>query len=198
VDLTEAITSRQSVPWLSGPAPDDVELLQLVEMAMTAPDHGRLRPWRLVLIRGDARRVLGAAMARCAASVAEREHTATKPMRAPLLVGIVFTPKDNPKVPEWEQLAATSAVVNSLGLLLHASGWGSIWRTGGLVGAGPVRDALGLGATEQLLGWLYVGTADLSHRRPPRPAADPAAHVLVLHDDGRLSSVRPREALLHN
>jgi hypothetical protein len=65
---------------------------------------------------------------------------------------------DHPKVPEWEQLAATTGMVTTLSLLLHSHGWASIWRTGAAVHAPQVRKYLGVADEERLLGWLYVGT----------------------------------------
>jgi hypothetical protein len=89
-------------------------------------------------------------------------------------------------------------MVTNLGLLLHARGWASMWRTGSLVATAPVRDAFCVGPAEQLLGWLYVGTAGWSRRQPPpRPVADPVAHVLLMREDGRLAPVQPLAALAH-
>jgi nitroreductase len=163
----QAIVTRRSVTRLRSPAPDDSELLSLLRGAMTAPDHGRLRPWRLILLRGEARQVLGAALAKVSGDREARERALVKPMRAPLLVSIVFTPHVPHRVPEWEQLAAVAAMVQNLSLLLHARRWGSIWRSGKDVDAEAVREALRLAPPERLLGWLYVGTPD-GPRQAPR------------------------------
>jgi nitroreductase len=192
VDVIEAVTGRRSVGRLVEPAPGDGELLGLLERAMTAPDHGMLRPWRLVLVRGDARHALAPAFADTVDGTAEeRARAAGKPLRAPLLVSIVFTPKPSPKVPEWEQLAATSAMIHTLGLLLHAQGWASIWRTGRVVESGSVRAALALEPAERLLGWLYVGTPDPAQRCAPRAAAAPEAYVSLLRSVGRVDPLVP-------
>jgi nitroreductase len=195
LNVTEAISARRSVPKLSGPAPSDIELAELLETAMCAPDHGRLRPWRLVVVRDDARHLLGAALEKSVVGGAgERCRAAAKPLRAPLLVSIVFAPRHHPHIMEWEQLATTSAVVHNLGLLLHARHWASIWRTGDLLDAHPVREMLGLTPSERLLGWLYVGTADANHRLAPRPAADAYAHLSTLRGDGRIVPALPATA----
>ncbi|WP_320064484.1 nitroreductase family protein [Micromonospora sp. RTGN7] len=110
----------------------------------------------------------------------DRDRAAAKPLRAPLLVGIVLRPQRHYKVPEWEQLAAATAVVIQLCLLLHEAGWSSIWRTGPLLDAPPVRAAMDVTEGEKLLGWLYVGRPDPPAPRPDRPPADPRAYLSVL------------------
>jgi nitroreductase len=166
----------------------DEEFVALVEDSANSPDHGRLRPWRLVLIRGRAREMLGTAFA---AGLQPREtqahaRAAAKALRAPLLVSIVFAPRPNPRVPEWEQLAAVTAVVHSLLLLLHAKGWGAMWRTGGLDSSPHVRELLGLAVGERCLGWLYVGTPDVAEP-PRRPKCDVRHKLFSLGHDGSVS-----------
>lgn len=180
MDLFEAVRTRRSASVLLEAAPDDTELVELVELAMTAPDHAALRPWRLVVLRGEARVALGAAMAQAEGVPETAAKTAAKPLRAPLLLGIVFRPREHPKVPEWEQIAATAAMVTTLQLLLHGRGWGAMWRTGPLVDAEPVRRVMGVGDGERLLGWLYVGRPDPQHSRGPRPPISAESHISVL------------------
>ncbi|UQI44491.1 nitroreductase [Streptomyces sp. HU2014] len=181
MNVEQTVLARRSATRLTGPGPDDRELAELVELAMTAPDHGRLSPWRLVVLRGDERRLLGGAMAEAAGGdPADRERTAAKALRAPLLISVVLCPQDHPKVPRWEQLAATVCAVQTLILLLHERGWGSIWRTGALADAPPVRRVLGLAGTEQSLGWLYIGTSDARRPPAPRPPGDGRAKLSSL------------------
>ncbi|CAM5503856.1 MULTISPECIES: nitroreductase family protein [Streptomyces] len=161
--VLDAVLTRRSAPRLTEPAPGRADLERLVQAAATAPDHGRLRPWRLVAVTGDERDRLGDVLAEAADSPEQARRAAAKPLRAPLLLTIVHRPvPDHPKVPEWEQLAATTGVVTTLSLLLHSHGFASIWRTGATVQAPQVRKYLGVDDGEQLLGWLYVGT-------PPTP-----------------------------
>lgn len=162
-------------------APSDDEMTDLLALAMNAPDHAALRPWRMVVLRGAARQRLGDALADAqGATGAERERAAAKALRAPLLLGVVLVPKPHPKVPEWEQLAAATAVVTQLGLLLHESGWSSIWRTGPLVEAAQVRAVMAVQPGEKLLGWLYIGRPDPHAPKPERPVGDARAHLSVL------------------
>lgn len=180
MDLFTAVRTRRSVSRLDGPGPDDAEMAELVELAMTcAADHALLRPWRLTLVRGDDRVALGGAMAAAASGscAADADKARTKPLRAPLLVAIVLRPQPHPKVPEWEQLAAAVGIVTTLSLLLHGRGWGAIWRTGPFVDAAQVRQVTGVADHERLLGWLYVGTPASATPRPERPAAALTDHL---------------------
>jgi nitroreductase len=184
MDLSEALRTRRSIGWPTGDSPSDVEVERLLELAMNVPDHAALRPWRLVLVRGVTRAVLGRALADAnGGTEADRAKTAAKPLRAPLLIGVVFRPTGHAKVPEWEQLATASIVVGNLCLLLHSHGWAAMWRTGQLLDADEVRAAMRVTGTERLLGWLYVGRPDPGATCPPRPVLDPARHLTVLELD---------------
>jgi nitroreductase len=157
--VLEVILTRRSTPRLAEPAPGHSELLELIQAAATAPDHGRIRPWRLIVLEGHDRVRLGEAFREAAPDHDQAQRAVGRPMRAPMLLSIVFCPKlDHPTVPEWEQLAAVVALVQNLLLLLHSRGWGAIWRTGTPVEAPQVRKHLGVTDDEKLLGWLYIGT----------------------------------------
>ncbi|WP_431952306.1 nitroreductase family protein [Actinacidiphila sp. bgisy167] len=181
--VLDAVLTRRSAPRLTAPAPSRADLERLVQAAATAPDHGRLRPWRLVAVTGDERARLGDAFAEAAASPEQARRAVSKPLRAPLLLSIVHrSVPDHPKVSEWEQLAATTGMVVTLSLLLHSHGWASIWRTGQVVEAPQVRKYLGVTGGEQLLGWLYVGTRHDDDTSPKRSPCDISARIRWTHD----------------
>lgn len=150
----EAALGRRSVSKVTDPGPDHAELSALVAAAGRVADHSALRPWRLIELRGGDRERLGAALGEAAG---ERSPS-SKPLRAPLLIAVVFTPRPSKKVPSWEQEAVASGVAHVLSLLLHEAGWGVLWRTGEYTRSAPVARAHGLAPGELLLGWLYVGT----------------------------------------
>lgn len=180
MSVTDALTSRRSHPRLSEPAPDDAELLALIEAAASAPDHGRLRPWRLIVLRGGGREKLGEALA-ADRPLADRPRQLAKVLRAPLLVSIVFCPVTGSKVPRWEQLSTIASIVYGLSLALHGHGYASIWRTGDLLSAPAVREFLELAPAEELLGWLFVGTPSDGQAPGPRPVIDMVTKV-AFHD----------------
>src|SRR3954470_18298935 len=112
MELTEAIRSRRSTAPVTDAAPTDAQLYDYLALAAHSPDHAGLRPWRLVPLRGSDRERLGAALAEGFGDPPgspEAAKTAAKPLRAPLLLSIVACPVEHPKVPVWEQLAATAA-----------------------------------------------------------------------------------------
>ncbi|MDO0929512.1 nitroreductase family protein [Streptomyces sp. TG1A-8] len=171
-----AVLTRRSIHTLRDPAPSDREFTYLLKCAAAAPDHGRLRPWRWVLLRDAELEALGARLA-ADAEPGERARVAQGARRAPLKAVLIFCPLTDHKVPEWEQLAAASSVAYGLMLLLHARGFGSMWRTGRLCRSPAARDLLGVGPAERLLGALDIGTSDSSERPVRRSVGDVADRV---------------------
>lgn len=153
-----AMLRRRSHSRVGEEAPSDKELRRLLEVAGTVADHAALRPWRIIAIRGEARERVGRAIAEASGLEGHAaEKLAAKPLRAPLLLAVVVSPRPSVKVPEWEQEAVASGIAHALSLLLDEAGWGVMWRTGLHTRSEPVHRAHGLAPTERLLGWLYVG-----------------------------------------
>lgn len=171
--VLEAVRARRSWSKVTDAAPTRAEVLTLVSAAGRVADHSSLRPWRIIELRGDDRRVLGAAIAK-----AEGDSTpSSKPLRAPLLIAVVASYRKSDKVPRWEQQAVASGVAHMLSLLLDEAGWGVLWRTGHYTRSKAVAKAHGLSENEELLGWLYVGGKPERSRPGWRKAVDPRAHV---------------------
>ncbi|MFF1561660.1 nitroreductase [Streptomyces sp. NPDC058279] len=187
-----AVLTRRSEQTLYNPAPSDEEFTYLLRGASTAPDHGRLRPWRWVLLRGNDRDVLGDSLAEEAdARGVEAERIRAKVRRAPLVAGLVFSPREG-RIPEWEQLAAATCMSYSLMLLLHARGYGSIWRTGALARSAAVSELLGLAPGERLLGSLDIGTPDPAAIRNRLPLEDVSGRITAFADiRGRSADLVP-------
>lgn len=175
MELIDAVRRRRSTAPVTDAAPTDADLYEYLAIAAHSPDHASLRPWRLVSLRGSDRERLGAALVAGygdTPGTPEAARTAAKAMRAPLLLSIITSPVEHRKVPAWEQLAATAALVSTLQLVLFDAGWTAMWRSGPAVELPPVRQLIGLADTEQLLGWLYVGG-----RAEPPPEARPDPDV---------------------
>lgn len=173
--LAEGMRRRRSQPAVNDVAPTRRELLPLIEAAASVADHGSLRPWRLIALRGDARARLGDALADAAGLDGNAARKmAQKPLRAPLLIAVVVSPKPSHKVPGWEQEAVASGVAHALSLVLDEAGWGVMWRTGLYTRSAEVHRMHGLAPEERLLGWLYVGgtVTAKSGRRPAISAKD--------------------------
>jgi len=170
----DLLTRRRSISRLTEPGPDEADLTTMIEAACAAPDHGRLRPWRFVVLRGSARDELGAAFAQAqsqrdpAATDEDLANVAAKARRAPVIVAVVARTTPHPKVREWEQLVAAGCAAQNLCLAATALGYGSMWRTGWLAEHPVVLARLGLGEDEQLVGMIYLGTVPEGQRTPPR------------------------------
>lgn len=163
-DLVAALRDRRSRPLLVGPAPGHDELRELLAAACSAPDHGRLRPWRFIVVDSTALGPLGDAFAAAkaerdpSAGPAELDRSRAKVQRAPMIVIVVGVPRSHPTVPLSDQRASAACVAYGLVLAAHARGYGAMWRTGWLGNAPKVRAHLGLGDGEEVIGWIYLGT----------------------------------------
>ena len=170
----ELLTRRRSTGRLCEPGPDRADLESMVTAACAAPDHGRLRPWRFLVLEGSALQDLGAAFARAhavrhpAATQEERVRTAAKAERAPVIVVVVARLVPHVKVREWEQLVAAGCAAQNLCLAATALGYGSMWRTGWLAEHPVVLAHLGLAEDERIVGFVYLGTVHDGQRIPPR------------------------------
>lgn len=169
----DLLLTRRS-PWpLTEPIPSETELQRAFAAAMCAPDHGALRPWRFVLIRGAARAHLGDLFVRAAQlrePQGDAERFRRKAMVAPLLVAVVAHVQPHPKVPEIEQTVATGAAAMNLLNALHLQGYGCFWVSGPNAWDPTVHAGLGLAANERLLGFVYVGTPPDTAQHPPARA----------------------------
>ena len=134
--VMDFLLTRRSKPAkaLTAPAPDAETLQQLLTAATRVPDHGRMEPWRFVVLEG-------AALERLSALVRERgaatgvepekiEKAALTWARAPMIVAVISSPKPSDKIPQVEQLLSSGAVCLSLVNAALASGWGASWITG--------------------------------------------------------------------
>ena len=174
MDAIEALTGRVSVPRLVEPAPSSEQLETLFQAALRAPDHAMLRPWRFVTITGASRERLGELYAR-AAQVDQpdlEEEMLDRyrglPLRAPMLVALVLTPQQHPKVPEIEQVLSLGAACHGMMVAAHAMGIGAMWRTGAISYHPLVAEGLGLTGDEKLYGFMYLGTPDGVRKKLPQ------------------------------
>jgi nitroreductase len=180
--VKEAMLARRSSSKVTDVAPGHAEIASFVDAAGQLADHSGLRPWRVIEIRGDARNILGDALAKAdGAKGKDAEKFRGKAHRAPLVLAVVASFKLSHKVPHWEQEAVASGVAHGLSLLLDDEGWGVFWRTGELTRTAPVRAAHGLGKHEELLGWLYVGgLPDRGKKERPKGRIRLAEHLSSL------------------
>ena len=174
-----ALRARRSHSKVTDEAPTHAEIVHLLEVMSSVADHSSLKPWRVIEIRGEARRKLGKALAK--ANDTDKEKGISKATRAPLVLAVVASPRKSEKVPYWEQEAVATGVAHYLSLLLQEAGWGSMWRTGAAARHKAVRKAHGLEKGEHLVGWIYVGGIPDRDRKPkPRKPLDVDRHLSEL------------------
>jgi nitroreductase len=162
MDLLEGIHSRISALKLAEPGPTRTDIEKIIEAGTRAPDHGRLRPWRFVVLEGDARKKLGDAMAELLrqkmpdAPESQLAAQAAKPLRAPTIIAVAAKVSKG-KIPEIEQIAAVAAALQNMFLAAHALGYGVMWKTGAAAYSPSVKEMLGLAVEDHIVGFLYLG-----------------------------------------
>lgn len=171
------INERLSVPsrQLTGPGPDETQLQALLTAAIRVPDHGRLNPFRLLLIRGERGRLLGEQLAQIHARIEpdvsagvlakDRERFGA----APLVVTVVARLTRGHKVPEAEQRLTAGCVAYNLLLGAQALGFGAQWLTGWPAYAREVAAVLGLAENEEIVGFVHVGSVRMPAMEHARP-----------------------------
>lgn len=174
--VLDFLLTRRSRPakTLAPPVPDRAALLPLLTAAARVPDHGKLEPWRFVVIEGAAMARLAAlAQARAEALGLDAERTAkgrSQFDQGHLAVAVVASPKPSGTVPAVEQLLSAGAVALSLLNAALAAGWGACWLSGWPShDAGFRREGLGLAGHETVAGLVHIGTATAVPPDRPRP-----------------------------
>jgi nitroreductase len=174
----ELLHTRQSAKRLQEPAPTDTALDAIFAAAVRAPDHGQLRPWRFIVIRGDARLRFGDVMAESRRLEApdstpdalKRERE--KALRAPVIVVVAARVQPEARIPEIEQILSAGAAAQNIMLAAHALGYGAMWKTGEPAYDPYVKEALGLKASDAIVGFIYLGTRAGAPPPTARPGAD--------------------------
>jgi nitroreductase len=169
MDASELLRTRFSARSLGEPAPSAEAVQAMLESAGRAPDHGRLRPWRLILIDGDARldfgKILADALSRRnplaneQALARERE----KALRAPLIIVVATRCDRSSRIPIIEQIVSAGCAAHGIMLAAVAEGLGAMWRTGDPAYDSEVKKSLGVEPDDFIIGFIYVGT-DLGSR----------------------------------
>lgn len=178
----EFFATRLSQPakMFSPPVPPAPELEVMLQLALRVPDHGKLEPWRLIVLqRDDFARLAEIATARAAELGADAEKTEKARGqfdRGHLAVAVISSPRPSDKIPAEEQVLSAGALCMNLLSVATASGWGANWLSGW-----PSHDpvfcarAFGCSAAERVAGIIHIGTA--GHAFPDRPRPDPARVV---------------------
>lgn len=158
---------------LTDPAPSETELQMLLRIASRAPDHGKLTPWRFIVLEGEGKARFAERLERLAGDRGDAAAAAKlgKLKTPPLCVAVISSPKPG-AIPEWEQLLSAGAVCTTLTYATLAMGYGANWITDWYAYDREACAILGLEAEERVAGYILIGAP----REPPleRERPDPA------------------------
>ena len=182
----DLLRARRSVPphLLAGPGPDEGELETLLTVASRVPDHGKLAPWRFLVIDRAAGARVGEAIAAAfgqdnpGADEARLAPERGRLTRAALVIGVVSSAGPHAKIPEWEQVLSAGAATTNLIVAANAMGFATVWLTEWYAYDRRVLDAIGLEPHERVAGFIHLGRA--SEVPPDRPRPELTAIVTRL------------------
>ena len=176
--LTLLATRRSGRPReMIAPGPDASQLRKMLAIAARTPDHGKLSPWRFVIVPTETRSALSALITtayraeRPQAARLEIEAMEAFATQAPALVVVLASPRPDSKIPLWEQELSAGAACMNLLHAAHAMGFVGGWLTGWPAYADAVRDAFGA-APERIAGFIFIGSPARDLEERPRPDPD--------------------------
>jgi nitroreductase len=181
--LTAYLSTRRSGKPrdLAAPGPSLDQMREMVAIAARTPDHGKLAPWRFVIVPDDKRETLATLLAdsyraeKPEAGRLEIEAMLQFARQAPALIVVLSSPKPT-KIPVWEQELSVGAATMNLLHAVHVMGFAGGWLTGWPAYNDAVRDAFGSGE-EKIAGFVFIGTPSRELDERPRPALDDVLSV---------------------
>lgn len=179
MDALSLLLDRRSTAALDPPAPSGAALDIILRAALRVPDFQGLRPYEFLIAEGDGRDRLGLMMQDAARAsgrpAADVRRAPTMPLRAPLVITVVAKARESPVVSRFEQQLTAGCAVMAMQMAAVAQGFSGIWRSGWPMFDSNLARALGLGAQDRIVGFLYLGTPT----RPPADAAPVDPHPFV-------------------
>ncbi|ATQ42088.1 nitroreductase [Caulobacter mirabilis] len=167
------LARRRSAPalTLAAPAPSPEELEDLLTLAARVPDHGKLAPWRFIILEGAGKARFVQQLEALAAGRADAAKLTAKlgKLKAPPLAVAVVSRTVTGEIPAWEQLMSAGAVCTTLTYAALAMGYGANWITDWYAYDEEAKTVLGLGDYEQVAGYVFLGTATEAPQERQRP-----------------------------
>jgi nitroreductase len=162
---------------LTAPGPREDELAALIGLAARVPDHGKLSPWRFVILKGEGKAKFVAGLEAIAQTRADGGKAAAKlgKIRTPPLTIAVVSRATEGEIPVWEQRLSSGAVCAMLIVAAQAMGYGANWITDWYAYDADALRLLGLGEGEQVAGFVQIGTAS----EPPLERVRPDLAAIV-------------------
>jgi nitroreductase len=175
--LIEYLKTRRSMPafQMKEPGPSKEEIQEILTLATRVPDHGKLAPWRFIVMTGDARRRITGELA----AIAKADKPDLSPemvqveearfLRAPVVIAVVSRAGPHVKIPEWEQIMSAGAVCLNMVMAANALGYVSNWLTEWMAFDERAHRILGVEPSEKVAGFIHIGSTDFPVVERPRP-----------------------------
>ena len=163
-----------SAPVLTAPAPSPAELGELLRLAARVPDHGKLFPWRFIVLEGQAKADYATALEPLAADqpAPDKALAVLAKLRNPPLTVAVVSRVTECAIPAWEQILSSGAVCMNLLIAAEAMGYATNWITDWYAYDARARGLLGLESQEQIAGFIHLGTSPSPPLERVRPELD--------------------------
>lgn len=174
IDLLKTRRSPR-IPDLVEPGPSAAEIETLLTIAARVPDHGKLAPWRFLVMQGERKKQIAEALLpifRKSHPEATEDQLRKEPERfanAPLVIAVISKAGPHVKIPEWEQILSAGAAAMSIVVAAHALGYGANWVTGWAAYERPALELLGIKPGERVAGLIHIGTPKAAQEERPRP-----------------------------
>ena len=155
----------------------DEHLKEIIECGIRVPDHAALNPWRLVIIRGDTRKVLGESVLRPEFVNNNKNSTedeilreTNRFLRANVIIAVLFTPVEGTKIPEWEMMLSAGAVCQNLLVAAQSFNYAAQWLTEWYAYNNKMIEELGGNSNkDKNVGFIYIGVKDNKSNERKRP-----------------------------
>ncbi len=179
--LIEYLQQRRSAPAqaLTAPGPSDADLQAILKIGLRTPDHGKLSPWRLVVLTQDTRAALATSLHPLADDQTDPNKARAvlaKLTAPPVTIMVVSTPIRDHKVPVWEQELSAGALAMNLSHAAFAHGFSASWITDWYAYDPRALSLFGIGTGERIAGFIHIGTLESPPLERPRPQS--AEHVI--------------------
>ena len=175
MEAIESIHARHSVGKMKPDPVSREKIEMLLDAAVQAPNHYKVRPWRFVVLTGNGRNRLGEVMEHAFqqrfpnVSPEALEKELAKPLRSPVIIAVGVDKPSEPKVLEIENICAVAAACQNILLAAQALGLGGRWRTGDAARDPQIKKFLGFSEDQHLIAFLYIGYPEVETAPPPRP-----------------------------
>ncbi len=180
MEILDALMNRVSTgsKRLKEPGPSDAELKQMLQASMSAPDHGGLKPWRFIVVQGEARRTLADLFAEHAERIdpaveqKEIDRQRDKALGPPVTLVVVAQTVENEKVPDYEQLITAGIAAFQVQLAAYSMGYGSILVSGKKVDDDQIKAAFDVAKNERIIGFISLGRQETIMPKARKSAED--------------------------